>query len=226
MNLKTFVKNNRLLYIAARWFQRFKGKYKFPIKGKNNKVRNKGVTFNVKYDIVGNNNLIEIMQGAQLSDIEIRIRGNNHRLIIRENGYFKGGGVWFEDDHCLIDIGKFTTIESAHLAVTEPNKKIVIGDDCMFSKEIEFRTGDSHSIIEKDTKKRINFAQDIVVGNHVWIGAYSKILKGISIGNNSIIGTNSIVTKSIPDNCIAAGIPASVLKTNVDWLRKRIYNKD
>ena len=68
-------------------------------------------------------------------------------------------------------------------------------------------------------------AQNIVVGNHVWIGARSIILKGVNIGNNSIIGTNSIVTKSIPSHSIAAGIPAKVLKNNVDWVRERIYDK-
>ena len=68
----------------------------------------------------------------------------------------------------------------------------------MFSNDIEFRTGDSHSIVDLDTRKRINYSQNIHVGNHVWIGSRSIILKGVNIGNNSIIGTGSIVTKSIP----------------------------
>ena len=94
----------------------------------------------------------------------------------------------------------------------------------MFSSLIEFRTGDSHSIIDVVSKKRINYAQDVIIGNHVWIGAHSKILKGVTIGDNSIIGTNSLVTKNILKNSIAAGIPAKVLKSNVDWLRARIYD--
>jgi len=95
----------------------------------------------------------------------------------------------------------------------------------MFFGEIEFRTGDSHSIIDNETKKRINMAQNIEVGNHVWIGARSIILKGVSIGNNSIIGTNSIVTKNIPSHSVAAGIPAKVVKNNIDWVRTRIYDE-
>jgi acetyltransferase-like isoleucine patch superfamily enzyme len=154
----------------------------------------------------------------------IYIRGNNHKLKIGENCQYKGGTIWFEDNYCEIEIGQKTTIESAHLAVTEPNKKITIGEDCMFSYAIEFRTGDSHSIIDNETKKRINLAQNIVVGNHVWIGAHSIILKGVNIGNNSIIGTNSLVTNSIPSNSIAAGIPAKIIKNNVDWDRARIYD--
>jgi acetyltransferase-like isoleucine patch superfamily enzyme len=55
-------------------------------------------------------------------------------------------------------------------------------------------------------------AKDVVIGNNVWIGTDSYICKGVSIGENSVIGAKSVVTKSIPKNCIAAGIPARVVK--------------
>lgn len=51
----------------------------------------------------------------------------------------------------------------------------------------------------------------------------SIILKETHIENSSIIGTNSLVTKHIPCHSIAAGIPAKVIKNNIDWLRERIY---
>jgi acetyltransferase-like isoleucine patch superfamily enzyme len=194
----------------------------FPVRGKNNIVINNGVLFNVKYDIVGDNNVIEIGKGAVLSNMMIFMRGNNHHLKIGEYVKYKGGNVWFENEHCIIEIGQKTTVESAHLAVTEPKRKIIIGDDCMFSNSIEFRTGDSHSIIDNETKQRINFAQDIVVRNHVWIGAHSIILKGVKIGDNSVVGINSIVTKVFPNNSIITGIPAKIIKDNVDWIRERI----
>ncbi len=179
----------------------------------------------MKYDIVGDNNVIEIMKGSILSDMMIYMLGNNHKLKIGENVNYKGGSLWFEDSHCQIDIGQNTSVESAHLAVTEPNKIISIGEDCMISYGIEFRTGDSHSIIDSKTKKRINWGQNIEVGDHVWIGAHSIILKGVNIGNNSIIGTKSLVTNSIPSNSIAAGIPAKVIRNDVDWVRERIFDK-
>lgn len=223
--IKTIVKNNRVLHLIALKIIRLRLKFKKPISGKNNVIINKGVLLNVRYDIVGNNNFVEIQKGAVLSDMTIRIRGDNHKLMIGENCFYKSGSVWFEDNHCQIEIGQNTSIESAHLAVTEPNKKITIGHECMLSGGIVFRTGDSHSIIDNVTKKRINYAQDIVVGNHVWIGSNSTVLKGVNIEHNSVIGTNSIVTKSIPSHSIAAGIPAKVIKRDIDWVRDRIYDK-
>jgi acetyltransferase-like isoleucine patch superfamily enzyme len=223
--IKKIIKDNAFLHLIARKAERFINKHKKPIKGKNNVIVNKGVLLNIKYDIIGDNNRIEIMYGAVVSNIRIFIRGNNHKLKIGENCQYKGGSVWFEDNDCEVEIGRNTTIELAHFAATEPHKHIFIGEDCMFSYDIDFRTGDSHSIFDTVTGKRINGAQNIEVGNHVWIGAHSIILKGVTIENNSVIGTNSVVTKSVPSHSIAAGIPAKVIKNNIDWDRQKIYDK-
>ncbi|MCC8145046.1 MAG: acyltransferase, partial [Bacteroidales bacterium] len=148
--------------------------------------------------------------------------GNNHKVNIGNSCKYKGGSIWIEDEYCELVIGQKTTIESAHLALTEPHRKIIIGEDCMLSMNIEFRTGDSHSILNNDTGERINFGKDIILGNHVWIGANCIILKGTTIGENSVIGTQSLVTKNIPNNSIAAGIPAKIVKNNINWSRERI----
>lgn len=87
----------------------------------------------------------------------------------------------------------------------------------MFSNEITFRTGDSHSIIN-NLGERINQSEDIRIGNHVWIGQKVIVLKGAEIGNDSITGTASLVTgKKFEDNVIIAGSPAKVIKQGVSW---------
>ena len=53
----------------------------------------------------------------------------------------------------------------------------------------------------------------IVVGNNVFIGSNTTILPGITIGNNVVIGASSVVTKNIPDNVVAAGIPARIIRS-------------
>ncbi len=57
----------------------------------------------------------------------------------------------------------------------------------------------------------------IKIGNHVWIGMRSIILKGVTIGDGSIVAAGSVVVKDVPNNCLVAGNPAKVVKKNVKW---------
>jgi acetyltransferase-like isoleucine patch superfamily enzyme len=56
----------------------------------------------------------------------------------------------------------------------------------------------------------------VVIGENCWIGRNVSIMKGVTIGDNCVIAANSVVTKSVPANCIAAGNPAKVVKTNIE----------
>jgi len=194
------------------------------IRGDRNTIKNDGFLDHVVFDIIGNDNYIEIGKNCQIRNTLLYIRGNNHRLIINENCYFGGGELWIEDDNCQLIIHESTTVEEAHIAVTEPFSKIEIHKDCMLARYVEIRTGDSHSIVDRETGKRINNAANVCIGEHVWIGAHAKILKGVTIGNDSIIGTASVVTKNVPEYSIATGVPARVIRTGISWDRKRIYD--
>lgn len=171
--------------------------------------------------IDGTGNVIEIHSPIS-NDVHIMIYGNNHKLIIEEEVIFKNGQIWFEDHGCEIRIGSGTTIEEANLAVAENSTKLIIGKDCMFSRGINIVTTDSHSIISLETRERTNPAKDVIIGNHVWLGNGVSINKGVTIGFDAIVAGHSIVTKSISSNCIAAGVPAKVVKTGVTWNRVRV----
>jgi len=226
--LKIAIKNMPFIYKLAIRIKDIINEFIFiiikkQIYGYRNQIINNGTLRNVRFKIIGNNNRIEIGKETRIENLIFYIYGNNHSFLVGNNCYIKGGSAWYEDEGGSIIIGNNTTIENAHLALTEYKTKIIIGNDCMFSSGIDFRTGDSHSIIEMNTKKRINYAKDIIVMDHVWIGADVKVLKGVTIHKESIIATGSIVTSDIPENCIGGGIPAKVLKSNVNWLRERIY---
>ncbi len=112
-------------------------------------------------------------------------------------------------------------MEGGHIASTE-GETITIGNDCMFSNDIEIRNGDSHSIIKANTDERLNWAESVTIGNHVWLTAHVRVLKGSCIANNSIIANSSIVTNQLNvPNAIYGGMPAKMLKTNIDWDRDR-----
>ena len=64
--------------------------------------------------------------------------------------------------------------------------------------------------------------KDVIIGNDVWIGSYSIILRGIKIGNGAIIGAGAVVTKDVPDFAVVVGVPAKIIKYrfNEETIRK------
>lgn len=219
MNIKRTIKNYLRSFIKKVQYEEIK----LQISGENNNINNNKCFKNCVIHIEGNNNLIEIEESTIISNSTIYIAGDNHKLIISENCIFNNSIFYFEDYDCQIRIGSKTTAGGIELAVTEPGRSILIGNDCMFSHPIEIRTGDSHTIIDLVSNKRINYAADVIIEDHVWIGAHAKVLKGVTVGTNSIVGTNSVVTQSVPPNTLVAGIPAKKIKENITWKRERIY---
>jgi acetyltransferase-like isoleucine patch superfamily enzyme len=228
--LKDFVKNSPVLLKLYRLVHNgyaFEPSYKKDIKGTGNnlKLDSSALFVKCKFDIVGDNNELIIEDSTFFSNVTFYIRGNNNKIIVSKNVMFNNGGsLWIEDENCEIRIGKYTRFEDVHIAATEPNSKILIGNDCLFAYDIDLRTGDSHSIIDIISNKRINYAQNIIIGNHVWIASHVSILKGANILSNSIVATRSVVTKSFDkENILLGGVPAKILKENITWDKKRIY---
>ena len=176
--------------------------------------------------VKGNDNKIIINSGSKISNTQFKIEGNNNQIEIQENCIINSGCIWLKCDRSKIIIGKKTTIAQATIGVAESDLSVIIGNNCMFSYGIDIRCGDSHSIIDLQSGKRINYAKDINIQDSVWLATGVKILKSLTIGQGSIIGAGSIVTKDIPKNCLAVGVPAEVKKTNVTWLREQIPVED
>jgi len=70
-----------------------------------------------------------------------------------------------------------------------------------------------------ETGNKINKSKPIKIGNHVWVGKGCAILKGVTIGDGAIVGAHSVVTKDIPPRTLVAGVPAKIIKENVNWKR-------
>lgn len=84
---------------------------------------------------------------------------------------------------------------------------VTIEDGVMLGPEVGLFT-----VNHEPKNIRVIFTKEIVIKKNAWIGARVNILPGVTIGENAIIGTGSIVTKDIPDNCVAVGNPAKVIK--------------
>lgn len=92
---------------------------------------------------------------------------------------------------------------------------IQIGNNVLFGPRVGIYTS-NHAA---DPWERINgacYAKPVKIGNNVWIGAGVHINQGVTIGDNTIIGSGSVITKDIPANVVAAGVPCKVIRAITD----------
>ncbi len=151
---------------------------------------------------------------------------------------FRGKSIWRLLPSSSIVIGNNCSFNSSHrsnlIGVYSPcmfstiarGAKIEIGDNCGFSGTVvgcaksiklgnNIRCGANTLIIDSDWHSddpRTSPDAEVIIEDNVWLGYGVKVLKGVTIGENSLIGAGSIVTRSIPANCIAAGNPCKVIK--------------
>ena len=109
---------------------------------------------------------------------------------------------------------------------TEPYL-VEIGEDCLLSGDLNFFTHDGGVKVLNSLNffdgKRMDKVGKIVIGNNCFIGYGTKIMPGVTIGDNVIVGAGAIVTKDVPSNHIVAGVPAKVICTIEEFYEK---NKD
>jgi len=95
------------------------------------------------------------------------------------------------------------------------NKEVTIGSECAISWNFQALDDDLHTLIVNGVEK--DKVGNIHIGNHVWIGCNVTILKNTEIADNCVIAAGSVVKGIFPPNCLIAGIPAKVVKENIDW---------
>ena len=111
-------------------------------------------------------------------------------------------------DPGTIDIGDFVLITPGLKVISA--RSITIEDSVMIASDVLISDSDWHGIY--DRTKPPGDGAPILIKKNAWIGQRAIIGKGVTIGENSIIGAGSVVTKDVPDNVVAAGNPAKVVK--------------
>lgn len=184
---------------------------------------------NLDIKISGNNNIIRIYEPYHFEDCcKVIMDGENNLLEIKatKHAFYKTTfnlSFWMNNRNILIERDCF--IGGASLLNNLSNSTIKIGKDCMFSAGIHIRTDDGHVICQKGTGKVINKGGDVIIGDHVWLCRNVFINKNVSIGNNCIVASGAVVVKGGNDtNVIWGGIPAKIIKKDIDWYRDHYVN--
>lgn len=123
-------------------------------------------------------------------------------------------------------IGDGTKIR-CHEGTVEIGSKTVMGQECTISCYQHVRIGQEcviadrtmfidfdHGVVDVERPIRAQgiYKEDVIVGANVWIGYGAAILRGVRVGDNAVIGTNSVVTKDVPANAVVGGVPARIIR--------------
>ena len=123
--------------------------------------------------------------------------------------YARKVGVNFEDIHIYGNVGWGS----------EP-WIITIGKNVHITNGVRFITHDGGTLLFRDRVPDLEITKPIVIGDNVYIGNNVLLLPGVTIGNNVIIGAGAVVSRSIPDNSVAVGVPARVIKSSDEYFEK------
>ena len=188
-----------------------------------NKVINHPRLDHAKITFKGSGNILYCETSDTIfSNCNISFEGDNALVYISKHSnknrkyrikiYAQSDTVVYVGENTNFHIGR----DSLSYLMASEGKNIFIGNDCLFSLNTWFRTSDGHAAYDTHTKTRINHARSIFVGDHVWFGQDTTLLKGARIGSGSIVGAGSILTgKTFPSNASIAGVPAKILKVGV-----------
>ena len=170
---------------------------------------------------------------AKIIRFPIDIRGKKYIKVSK--GFTTGVGcrieAYPENDQTTLFFGEnFQMNDYVHITAME---KVQIGDNVLFASKIYVSdcshgsySGDQHdSSPESIPHDRKLFSKPVIIEDNVWLGEFVSVLPGVTIGKGTIVGANSVVSKSLPSNVIAVGTPAKPIKKyNFEIQRWEKYN--
>lgn len=103
--------------------------------------------------------------------------------------------------------------------------KVKIGDNCQMAPNVAIYTA-GHPIHPATRNSQYEYGKPVTIGDNVWIGGNTVICPGVQVGNNVVIGAGSVVTKDLPDWCIAAGNPCRVIRKITDADKRKLFRDE
>lgn len=169
--------------------------------------------------IKGSGHRIDIGRNVKLSS-HLLIQGEANHIAIG-NDVTLGGQLVIKGRGQLIEVGHRTTARDVRILCQEGGH-VKIGRDCLFSRQVEIRTTDSHALVSRETGERINMPGPVEIGDHVWMGLDVIVSKRVRIASDNIVGAKSFVSGQYTESgTVIAGVPAKIVKRGVTWQRDR-----
>lgn len=147
-------------------------------------------------------------------DVTVSFLGKHNKLFFGKNIIIGKLNISMGNNGAC-SIGDNTDIGGAVFDVS--NAKLEIGKSCLLSAEVIIRTHDSHHIFDLKTHKRVNYEEDVIIGEHVWVGYRAQMLSGFSIGNGSVVGAGAVTSGKFGDHVVIVGSPARVVRSGICW---------
>jgi len=188
-----------------------------------NVIEYDGPTVPVNIVFTGRDNVVRIAPDARIGKLSIQFDCDNGLAAIASS---KGVPPFSarirvgQDSKVLIGENVSTT-DAVGISATE-GTTVEIGRDAMIAIGVQLRADDGHPIFDVRTERRVNLSRSISIGPHVWLATNATVLGGVTVGSGSVIGFGSIVTKNVPNNCVAVGNPARVVRRDTAWERPHL----
>ena len=222
MNKQTLLKSS--LYPAICRIVNLTGLKTKKLNGGGYKIASDALFRKSRIIVNGNGSNVIIGDKCRFRNMTIEVFGKNNTIEIAGSVMvYERCYISIKGDNCHCVIGNKTTIGSASFFLEESGTDITVGEDCMLGRDVCLQTTDFHSVLDNTTGKRINYPESVSVGNHVWLGYGVTLGKGTSVADNSVVGEHAVVTKKFiqPNICIV-GIPAKIIKENINWNREKL----
>ena len=164
--------------------------------------------------------VVKFFYFRKVTTSKLGLIGTRNKFYIAKKGKVKLGNRFITGNNVTVQCyGKLTV--GANFCLNGYSRivamdNVTIGNNVTVAQFVSILDHDHDYVINVDALQLKGYKKEaIIIGNNVWIGDKVSITKGVTIGDNVIIGANSVVTKDIPSNVIAAGVPARVLKNSI-----------
>ncbi len=184
----------------------------------NVKMQNSTVVFS------GKNNILYCDGDVVLNGAYLNFAGDGAVIYLCGGRPYKMSVEIYNDSIFYMGRDNFINGYRQNVFKLSEQKHIFIGNDCLLSFDLSFRTADPHLIYDAQTGKRLNYSKSIYVGDHVWIGQSALLLKGTQIHSGCIVGSMALLSnKKLPHQTSWGGNPAKQLRENVFWKRDCVH---